>query len=45
MDAIVLLRDDHKTVEQLLKEFEKAADTAARPDAPRDPLKVPSART
>lgn len=26
MDAIVLLRDDHKTVEKLFKQFEKTAD-------------------
>jgi hypothetical protein len=28
MDAIVLLKDDHKTVEKLFKEFEKAGDSA-----------------
>jgi hemerythrin superfamily protein len=28
MDAITLLRDDHKTVEQLFKRFEKAGDRA-----------------
>ena len=28
MDAITLLRDDHKTVEQLFKRFEKAGDEA-----------------
>jgi len=28
MDAIVLLKDDHKTVEKLFKKFEKAADSA-----------------
>jgi hemerythrin-like domain-containing protein len=28
MDAITLLRDDHKTVEQLFKRFEKAGDSA-----------------
>jgi hemerythrin superfamily protein len=28
MDAIVLLKDDHKTVEKLFKEFEKAGDGA-----------------
>ncbi len=28
MDAIVLLKDDHKTVEKLFKQFEKAGDTA-----------------
>ncbi|GAA4838026.1 hemerythrin domain-containing protein [Kitasatospora terrestris] len=28
MDAIVLLREDHKTVEKLFKEFEKAGDEA-----------------
>ncbi|MFJ9523160.1 hemerythrin domain-containing protein [Kitasatospora sp. NPDC101801] len=28
MDAIVLLKEDHKTVEKLFKEFEKAGDTA-----------------
>jgi hemerythrin superfamily protein len=28
MDAIVLLKDDHKTVEKLFKKFEKAADRA-----------------
>ncbi|WP_433236421.1 hemerythrin domain-containing protein [Streptosporangium sp. CA-135522] len=28
MDAIVLLKDDHKTVEKLFKEFEKAGDRA-----------------
>jgi hemerythrin-like domain-containing protein len=28
MDAIVLLKDDHKTVEQLFKRFEKADDEA-----------------
>ncbi len=28
MDAITLLRDDHKTVEQLFKRFEKAGDNA-----------------
>ncbi|GAA3128828.1 hemerythrin domain-containing protein [Streptosporangium carneum] len=30
MDAIVLLKDDHKTVEKLFKEFEKAGDRAYR---------------
>ena len=28
MDAITLLKDDHKTVEQLFKRFEKAGDQA-----------------
>ncbi|GAA2087808.1 hemerythrin domain-containing protein [Kitasatospora saccharophila] len=28
MDAIVLLKEDHKTVEKLFKEFEKAGDRA-----------------
>lgn len=28
MDAIVLLKDDHKTVEKLFKDFEKAGDSA-----------------
>ncbi|MEU4832537.1 hemerythrin domain-containing protein [Streptosporangium sp. NPDC023615] len=28
MDAIVLLKDDHKTVEKLFKEFEKAGEQA-----------------
>ncbi|MET8139422.1 hemerythrin domain-containing protein [Sphaerisporangium sp. NPDC005288] len=28
MDAIVLLKDDHKTVEKLFKEFEKAGEKA-----------------
>ncbi|MBB2914429.1 hemerythrin superfamily protein [Streptosporangium becharense] len=28
MDAIVLLKDDHKTVEKLFKEFEKAGERA-----------------
>ncbi|MET9066201.1 hemerythrin domain-containing protein [Streptosporangium sandarakinum] len=28
MDAIVLLKDDHKTVEKLFKEFEQAGETA-----------------
>ncbi len=28
MDAIVLLKDDHKTVEKLFKQFEKAGDEA-----------------
>lgn len=28
MDAIVLLKDDHKTVEKLFKQFEKAGDNA-----------------
>ncbi|PZS36270.1 MAG: hemerythrin [Pseudonocardiales bacterium] len=28
MDAIVLLKDDHKTVERLFKQFEKAGDEA-----------------
>ena len=28
MDAITLLRNDHKTVEQLFKRFEKAGDRA-----------------
>ncbi|WP_327286835.1 hemerythrin domain-containing protein [Streptomyces sp. NBC_01198] len=28
MDAIVLLKDDHKTVEKLFKEFEQAGDRA-----------------
>lgn len=28
MDAIVLLKDDHKTVEQLFKKFEKAGEKA-----------------
>jgi hemerythrin superfamily protein len=28
MDAIVLLKDDHKTVEKLFKQFEKAGDDA-----------------
>ena len=30
MDAIVLLKDDHKTVEKLFKQFEKAGDNASR---------------
>ncbi|MGI8334570.1 hemerythrin domain-containing protein [Actinomadura scrupuli] len=30
MDAIVLLKDDHKTVEKLFKEFEKAGDRAVK---------------
>ena len=30
MDATVLLKDDHKTVEKLFKEFEKAGDGAYR---------------
>jgi hemerythrin superfamily protein len=30
MDAIVLLKDDHKTVEKLFKEFEKAGDQALK---------------
>ena len=30
MDAIVLLKDDHKTVEKLFKEFEKAGDNARK---------------
>ena len=30
MDAIVLLKDDHKTVEKLFKQFEKAGDNAAK---------------
>ncbi|GHJ91397.1 hemerythrin [Streptomyces sp. NE5-10] len=30
MDGIVLLRDDHKTVEKLFKEFERAGDDTAR---------------
>jgi hemerythrin superfamily protein len=30
MDAIVLLKDDHKTVEKLFKEFEKAGDRALK---------------
>ncbi|MFG2007219.1 hemerythrin domain-containing protein [Spirillospora sp. NPDC048911] len=30
MDAIVLLKDDHKTVEQLFKKFEKAGDNALK---------------
>ena len=28
MDAIRLLKDDHKTVEQLFKRFERAGDNA-----------------
>jgi hypothetical protein len=28
MDAITLLKDDHQTVEQLFKRFEKAGDRA-----------------
>ena len=28
MDAITLLKDDHKTVERLFKQFEKAGDRA-----------------
>jgi hemerythrin superfamily protein len=28
MDAIVLLKDDHKTVEKLFKQFEKAGERA-----------------
>lgn len=30
MDAIVLLKDDHKTVEKLFKEFERAGDRAVK---------------
>jgi hemerythrin superfamily protein len=30
MDAITLLKDDHKTVEKLFKEFEKAGDRAVK---------------
>ena len=30
MDAIVLLKDDHKTVEKLFKQFEKAGEDATR---------------
>jgi hemerythrin superfamily protein len=30
MDAIVLLKNDHKTVEKLFKQFEKAGDSAAQ---------------
>jgi hemerythrin superfamily protein len=30
MDAIVLLKDDHKTVEKLFKQFEKAGDNATQ---------------
>ncbi|OKK17485.1 hemerythrin [Streptomyces sp. CB00455] len=30
MDAIVLLKEDHKTVEKLFKQFEKAGDDAAQ---------------
>ncbi|MFI8320506.1 hemerythrin domain-containing protein [Streptomyces sp. NPDC085529] len=30
MDGIVLLREDHKTVEKLFKEFERAGDDAPR---------------
>ncbi|MFD8008770.1 hemerythrin domain-containing protein [Streptomyces sp. NPDC058955] len=30
MDGIVLLREDHKTVEKLFKEFERAGDDAQR---------------
>jgi hemerythrin superfamily protein len=30
MDAIVLLKDDHKTVEKLFKQFEKAGDDATQ---------------
>ncbi|GAA2581111.1 hemerythrin domain-containing protein [Actinomadura fulvescens] len=30
MDAIVLLKDDHKTVERLFKKFEKAGDDAVK---------------
>lgn len=30
MDAIVLLKDDHKTVEKLFREFEKAGDRAVK---------------
>jgi hemerythrin superfamily protein len=30
MDAIVLLKDDHKTVEKLFKEFEKASEQAVK---------------
>jgi len=30
MDAIVLLKDDHKTVEKLFKEFEKAGENALK---------------
>lgn len=28
MDAIVLLKDDHQTVEKLFKDFEQAGDRA-----------------
>ncbi|MFK0026335.1 hemerythrin domain-containing protein, partial [Streptomyces sp. NPDC090798] len=28
MDGIVLLKEDHKTVEKLFKQFEKAGDDA-----------------
>jgi len=33
MNAITLLKNDHKTVEKLFKEFEKAHKSDARPDA------------
>jgi hemerythrin superfamily protein len=33
MDAIVLLKNDHRTVEKLFKEFEKSHKADARPDA------------
>ncbi len=33
MDAIVLLKDDHKTVEKLFKQFEKAGDEAHKEKA------------
>ena len=30
MDAITLLKDDHKTVESLFKQFEKAGERAVK---------------
>lgn len=43
MDGVVLIEEDHKTVEKLFKQFEKVGDDAHAERAPGDPLAVPGA--
>ncbi len=39
MDAIVLLKEDHQTVEKLFKEFEQAGDRAPTRPSGRSPTR------
>lgn len=43
VDGVVLLEEDHKTVEKPFKQFEKVGDDAHAERAPGDPLAVPGA--